>query len=80
MLLRLFRPFLMWLFNALESRGLSSSKLHSNSPETDITAPQLSNSPQYSVTVSYKLYVEYADRLTFGAEKTVTRMRSVKNS
>lgn len=40
-------PFLMWLFRALESRGFSSSKLHRSSEETDITAPQLSNSPQY---------------------------------
>lgn len=44
---RLFRPFLMWLFRALESRGLRSSKLQSNSDDTDMTAPQLSNSPQY---------------------------------
>lgn len=43
----LFRPFLMWLFNALESRGFKSSKLHNSSEETDMTAPQLSNSPQY---------------------------------
>lgn len=47
MLWRLFLLFLMWLFSALESRGLRSSKLQSNSPETDMTAPQLSNSPQY---------------------------------
>lgn len=47
MLWRLLRPFLIWLFNALESSGFSSSKLQSNSPDTDITAPQLSNSPQY---------------------------------
>lgn len=43
----LLRPFLMWLFSALESSGLSSSKLQRSSLETDITAPQLSNSPQY---------------------------------
>lgn len=48
----LFRPFLMWLFNALESRGFKSSKLHNNSEETDMTAPQLSNSPQYCKDVS----------------------------
>lgn len=47
MLWRLFRLFLIWLFNALESSGLRSSKLQSNSPDTDMTAPQLSNSPQY---------------------------------
>lgn len=46
-LLRLFLPFLMWLFSALESSGFKSSKLQSNSLETLITAPQLSNSPQY---------------------------------
>lgn len=44
---RLLRPFLMWLLRALESRGFRSSKLQSSSAETDITAPQLSNSPQY---------------------------------
>lgn len=47
MLLRLFLPFLMWLFSATESRGLSNSKLQRSSAETDMTAPQLSNSPQY---------------------------------
>lgn len=47
MLCLLFLPFLIWLFSALESSGLSSSKLQSNSFETDMTAPQLSNSPQY---------------------------------
>lgn len=36
---RLLRPFLIWLFKALESRGLRSSKLQSNSADTDITAP-----------------------------------------
>jgi len=44
---RLLRPFLMWLLRALESRGLSNSKLHRSSADTDMTAPQLSNSPQY---------------------------------
>ena len=48
----LLRPFLMWLFKALESRGLSSSKLHNSSSETAITAPQLSNSPQYYTLIS----------------------------
>jgi hypothetical protein len=43
----LFRPFLIWLFSALESSGLRSSKLQSSSELTLITAPQLSNSPQY---------------------------------
>jgi hypothetical protein len=43
----LLRPFLMWFLRAFESSGLSSSKLHSSSDETDMTAPQLSNSPQY---------------------------------
>lgn len=47
MLFRLFLPFLIWLFKALESSGFNSSKLQSNSPETDMIAPQLSNSPQY---------------------------------
>lgn len=47
MLWRLFLLFLIWLLSALESSGFSNSKLHSNSPETDMTAPQLSNSPQY---------------------------------
>lgn len=47
MVFLLFLPFLMWLFKALESSGLSSSKLQSSSDETDMTAPQLSNSPQY---------------------------------
>lgn len=47
MLCRLFLPFLMWLLSALESRGFKSSKEQSSSPETLITAPQLSNSPQY---------------------------------
>lgn len=45
----LFRLFLMWLFSALESRGFRSSKLQSSSGETDMTAAQLSNSPQYCV-------------------------------
>ena len=44
---RIVRPFLIWLLRALESRGLRSSKLQRSSPETDMTAPQLSNSPQY---------------------------------
>lgn len=44
---RLFRCFLMWFFNPLESSGFRSSKLHNSSDDTDITAPQLSNSPQY---------------------------------
>lgn len=43
----LLRLFFICCFNAVESNGLSSSKLHSSSPETLITAPQLSNSPQY---------------------------------
>jgi hypothetical protein len=47
MLFRSFRPFLIWLFNCAESRGFNNSKLHSSSPETDMIAPQLSNSPQY---------------------------------
>lgn len=47
MLCLLFLPFLMWLFSALESNGLSSSKLQRSSADTDMTAPQLSNSPQY---------------------------------
>jgi hypothetical protein len=47
MLFRLLRPFLMWFFKALESNGLRSSKLQSNSADTDMMAPQLSNSPQY---------------------------------
>lgn len=46
-LFRSFRPFLMWFFRAVESKGFNSSKLQSNSPETDMIAPQLSNSPQY---------------------------------
>lgn len=37
----------MWLFSALESSGLRSSKLQSSAEDTDMTAPQLSNSPQY---------------------------------
>lgn len=45
-LLRLFLPFLIWLFSALESSGFNNSKLQSNSLETLMTAPQLSNSPQ----------------------------------
>lgn len=49
----LFRPFLMWLFKAFESRGFKSSKLQSSSDETDMTAPQLSNSPQYCHVVSF---------------------------
>lgn len=80
MLWRLFLLFLMWLLSALESRGLRSSKLQSSSPETDMTAPQLSNSPQYC----RRLAMIGADRiwkwLTFGAEKTVTSTLSVKNS
>lgn len=47
MLCLLFLPFLIWLLRALESRGLRSSKLQSSSEDTDMTAPQLSNSPQY---------------------------------
>lgn len=46
-LFRLLRPFLMWFFNAVESSGFNNSKLQRSSPETDIIAPQLSNSPQY---------------------------------
>ena len=49
----LFRPFLMWLFKALESSGFRSSKLHSSSLDTDMTAPQLSNSPQYCISISF---------------------------
>lgn len=52
MLCLLFLPFLMWLFRALESRGFRSSKLQSSSEDTDMTAPQLSNSPQYYFRVS----------------------------
>lgn len=52
MLWRLFLLFLIWLFSALESRGLRSSKLQSSSPETDMTAPQLSNSPQYCTVLA----------------------------
>lgn len=47
MLFRLLRPFLIWFFSAVESRGFSNSKLQRSSPETDMMAPQLSNSPQY---------------------------------
>lgn len=47
MLFLLLRPFLMWFFRAVESRGFKSSKLQRSSPETDMIAPQLSNSPQY---------------------------------
>lgn len=43
----------MWLFSALESSGFNSSKLHRSSADTDMTAPQLSNSPQYCL-VSFK--------------------------
>jgi hypothetical protein len=43
----LVRPFLIWLFRAAESSGFKSSKLHNSSAETAMTAPQLSNSPQY---------------------------------
>lgn len=43
----LFLPFLIWLFNAFESSGFSNSKLQRSSEDTDMTAPQLSNSPQY---------------------------------
>lgn len=39
MLLRLFRLFFIWLFSALESRGLRSSKLHRSSVDTLMTAP-----------------------------------------
>ncbi len=39
--------FLMCVFKALESSGFRSSKLQSSSALTDMTAPQLSNSPQY---------------------------------
>lgn len=46
-LFRLLRPFLIWFFNAVESKGFSSSKLQRSSLDTDIIAPQLSNSPQY---------------------------------
>jgi hypothetical protein len=46
---RSFRPFLIWRLRALESSGFSNSKLHNSSPETDMTAPQLSNSPQYCI-------------------------------
>lgn len=45
--LRLFLPFLIWLFSADESSGFRSSKLQRSSEDTDMTAPQLSNSPQY---------------------------------
>lgn len=38
-LLRLFRLFFIWLFSALESRGLRSSKLQRSSVETLMTAP-----------------------------------------
>lgn len=41
------RSALMCCFKALESSGFSSSKLQRSSAETDMTAPQLSNSPQY---------------------------------
>lgn len=44
--LRLFLPFLIWLFSADESSGFRSSKLQRSSEDTDMTAPQLSNSPQ----------------------------------
>lgn len=47
MLCLLFLPFLMWLLRALESSGFKSSKLQRSSADTDMTAPQLSNSPQY---------------------------------
>lgn len=78
MLLRLFRPFLMWFFRAVESKGFNNSKEQRSSPETDMIAPQLSNSPQY-----YDKLVELRGSasgleldLTLGAEKTVTRIRS----
>lgn len=79
-LLRLFRPFLMWLFRALESKGLRSSKLQRSSEETLITAPQLSNSPQYYQDVLASNLVRSPDKLTFGALNTVTSTRSLKNS
>lgn len=47
MLLRRCLPFLICVLRAAESRGFSSSKLHRSSVETAMTAPQLSNSPQY---------------------------------
>lgn len=50
MFCRSLRPFLMCLFNAVESNGFNSSKLQSNSEDTDMTAPQLSNSPQYYIS------------------------------
>jgi hypothetical protein len=75
----------MWLFSALESRGLSSSKLQSNSEETDMTAPQLSNSPQYYNSHQYKIMGREGgppgrEMLTFGALNTVTKTLSLKNS
>jgi hypothetical protein len=39
MLFLLFRLFFIWLFSALESSGLSSSKLHRSSVDTLMTAP-----------------------------------------
>lgn len=76
----LFRPFLMWLFKALESSGLSNSKLQSSSDDTDMTAPQLSNSPQYCIVlVTVRLHGRGGVH-TFGALKTVTKTLSVKNS
>lgn len=56
MLLRRCLPFLMCVLRAAESSGLSSSKLHRSSVETAMTAPQLSNSPQYYHQVSDMLH------------------------
>ena len=82
MLFLLLRPFLMWLFKALESNGFSSSKLQRSSPDTDMTAPQLSNSPQYYLLISIEKSANILPTriLTFGAENTVTSIRSLKNS
>lgn len=81
MLFRSFLPFLIWFFRAVESSGLSSSKLHSSSPDTDIMAPQLSNSPQYyrQQSVNTLFFTKMTNEslvLTLGAEKTVTKIRS----
>lgn len=70
----------MWFFKALESRGFRSSKLQSSSSDTDITAPQLSNSPQYYKLESVGAKKVELKRHTLGAENTVTKMRSLKNS
>lgn len=79
---RLFLPFLMWLFSALESSGFRSSNEHKSSPETLMTAPQLSNSPQYCQVCQLALLLcrHRQTGLTLGAEKTVTKIRSLKNS